>query len=1007
MAKIKIKPLWLTLSFFVFALVSLQALAVVVVPPPNLNPLNQTVVPIPPQIAIYTKNNTAAIRLGKAFFWDMQVGSDGIQSCATCHFHAGADSRLKNQLNPGTNAGDTIFGNNFIGVPGFPQFRPNYALDPINDFPFHRRQEPDDLETSPIIRHTNDIVGSQGIRLSEFVDVVSGSAVDSVVSSELDHVFSIDGVNLRRVTGRNTPTVINAIFNFTNFWDGRANFLFNGENPFGPADPNTGVWFNDPEDGLVKRRVTIQFASLASQATGPPMDTTEMSGRGRTFPHLGKKMLSLVPLGKQIVHPQDSVLGILSRAQLQPDGTYSGNGLNTTYSQMIQDAFEDYLWDSNQLVTITLPNGQQAQFTQMEANFSLFWGLAIQLYESTLVSDETPFDHWLAGDPNALNDQQQLGFLLFDGVANCSACHLGTEFTAHSQANIAFLDNFNNAAIELMFVSDGNQAIYDEGFNNTSVTPTEDDLGRGRTAPFINPLTGEHYPLSSSDLSELQRLDLLPFETFILPPFLPPDIRTNVNGTFKMPGLRNVELTGPYFHNGSVMTLDDVLDFYSRGGNFSQENIHELDPIIGAGLTLIRGNDTLHLAIVEFLKSLTDPRVKNEAAPFDHPELFIPEGDPEILRRIPARSFDGTAAPVSTLTVNAVISPTAFTSQTVSGTVQAGLTPQVTVNTSADAGPVLVDGINWSTQISNLADGDNIVTVSVIDPNNIQTILTATITIIDTSPVITSTAITAAKAGELYTYQVTAIDPTQDVTTFSLVTAPDGMIIYPQWGLIIWLPTSAQLGTHNVTVKVADTFDLFDTQSFTITVTPPENLTVSRAAVSAQGAAAAINGPRWTLQGTGLAGTTISIFLGADLTGELIGNTTVSRNGRWSFRRNAQVTPPLTEVTSISISSSAGAAVLDYPLTAIRRITVNTTGSLAAIQGPLWNLQGTGSPRTILSIYLGPDLTGELIGTATVAPNGNWRLVGRRPVTLPVTATSISISTSAGGTVLNRPLIIR
>ena len=39
--------------------------------------------------------------LGKALFWDMQVGSDGIQACASCHFRAGADPRSRNQLSPG------------------------------------------------------------------------------------------------------------------------------------------------------------------------------------------------------------------------------------------------------------------------------------------------------------------------------------------------------------------------------------------------------------------------------------------------------------------------------------------------------------------------------------------------------------------------------------------------------------------------------------------------------------------------------------------------------------------------------------------------------------------------------------------------------------------------------------------------------------------------------------------------------------------------------------------
>ena len=47
------------------------------------------------------KDQAALMRLGKAFFWDMQVGSDGVQACASCHFHAGADSRSRNQISPG------------------------------------------------------------------------------------------------------------------------------------------------------------------------------------------------------------------------------------------------------------------------------------------------------------------------------------------------------------------------------------------------------------------------------------------------------------------------------------------------------------------------------------------------------------------------------------------------------------------------------------------------------------------------------------------------------------------------------------------------------------------------------------------------------------------------------------------------------------------------------------------------------------------------------------------
>src|SRR4051794_37825415 len=67
-----------------------------------LAPLSTVAVPEPAHLSDFVQDKGAAIALGKALFWDTQ-GSDGIQSCATCHFHAGADSRTTNQLSPGLN----------------------------------------------------------------------------------------------------------------------------------------------------------------------------------------------------------------------------------------------------------------------------------------------------------------------------------------------------------------------------------------------------------------------------------------------------------------------------------------------------------------------------------------------------------------------------------------------------------------------------------------------------------------------------------------------------------------------------------------------------------------------------------------------------------------------------------------------------------------------------------------------------------------------------------------
>jgi cytochrome c len=124
-------------------------------------PLSQVPIPKPDKLGDYVKNEQAAIALGKSLFWDMQLGSDGIQSCASCHFHAGADNRSKNQLNPGQ---DNIF--NIGGGP-------NYQLT-VADFPFHKLADTNDIK-SAVLSDSNDVTGSQGVFRSDFVDVVPGS----------------------------------------------------------------------------------------------------------------------------------------------------------------------------------------------------------------------------------------------------------------------------------------------------------------------------------------------------------------------------------------------------------------------------------------------------------------------------------------------------------------------------------------------------------------------------------------------------------------------------------------------------------------------------------------------------------------------------------------------------------------------------------------------------------------------------------------------------------------
>ncbi len=99
-----------------------------------------------------------------------------------------------------------------------------------------------------------------------------------------------------------------------------------------------------------------------------------------------------------------------------------------------------------------------------------------------------------------------------------------------------------------------------------------------------------------------------------------------VHGAFKIPSLRNVALTAPDFHNGDALTLRDVVELYSRGGNVAP--ILALDGAIIEPLGVPSLTSDEIDAIVAFMEALTDERVLYRRAPFDHPQLFVPNGHP-------------------------------------------------------------------------------------------------------------------------------------------------------------------------------------------------------------------------------------------------------------------------------------------------------------------------------------------------------------------------------------------
>jgi cytochrome c peroxidase len=462
----------------------------------------------------FFKSRLAAEVLGKALFWDMQVGSDGIQACGSCHFHAGVDNRRRNQLNPNTNGGDDALD---LRGPGTPQ-NTNAINVVASDFPFHKRVNPDVVgdgkDPAIVVSDSNDVMSSMGVsRFRIFYDVPVGpTAFGNMVNgvralrpdiardthaaqggpgepSTPDPVAVMQGN--RRIEPRNTPTFHSAAFNFDSFWDGRARHDFNGGSVFGPSDPFFHVhvacgetlrelaapdeaelenvahplcgWTQqggnylgeDESEGPVP--VRIRFSSLASQAVGPPINDFEMSFFGRNFPKIGKKLLQpgVVPLANQLVHVTDSRLGPFSNqggsrcvalgrptALLRP-------GLCMSYEELIRESFRDELWiqpsgkrfvgtavamdkdcepgeqiheedgdptcDPVDGYVIAIDGAGDAdpmntnQFRLIEANFALFFGLAIQAYEQLTIPDDTPWDRFNDANPLLGNGVAQPG----------------------------------------------------------------------------------------------------------------------------------------------------------------------------------------------------------------------------------------------------------------------------------------------------------------------------------------------------------------------------------------------------------------------------------------------------------------------------------------------------------------------------------------------------------------------------------------------------------------------
>ncbi|MFZ5445670.1 MAG: cytochrome c peroxidase [Myxococcota bacterium] len=578
------------------------------------------------------QDRTAAIALGKALFWDVRVGSDDQTACATCHSYFGADARptrgswgvaARVFAPPVATAGERML----KASPRSPERERGLGLREAA-----RPEKSNSGGRRPV---------SEAFR--RLVPAIDSADFERKVQVELAQFDAAE--NGRTVTGRAAPTVHGALWFDRLFFDGRARSVFNGYDLLGDdAFPDSvGLYLHG-----TRVLVRLPHAALASQALGP-LVALEMSYFGRRPSDIGKKLLPSRALAEQKVSLTDSHL---ARCDGAGSSCVDASGQFTvTYRELVEKAFKPG-WCTDALVTKDV-RGQA--LTACEANFALFFGVAVMLYEEQLVPDETRFDQHFRADQGVLSPSELAGLQVFES-ANCSVCHALPETSVATRAHVygpllefeavggeeeATDDNdfvrwllegsrAEDHRVEWMkrgVFSESGLVPYDRGFYNLGLRPTADDPGIG--SRFREPGDGlpyfHHYGLGKVPLDAPP-----PRFSRVAEAELP---RAFVRGAFKTPHLRNVSHTAPYFHPGGgdaagPGTLEsELIRVYCPRTAFPLEGVEDggvdhVHPLLTAPAE--QWNCAGLPELTAFLKALTDERAVRRAAPFDHPSLAIP-----------------------------------------------------------------------------------------------------------------------------------------------------------------------------------------------------------------------------------------------------------------------------------------------------------------------------------------------------------------------------------------------
>jgi len=196
---------------------------------------------------------------------------------------------------------------------------------------------------------------------------------------------------------------------------------------------------------------------------------------------------------------------------------------------------------------------------------------AIAAFERSLIAGNSRFDRWYFKGDKILSEKEIEGFKTFVGNGRCISCHVIEESTA------LFMDNrFHNVGVGINKLSSQDITRLTEEFMTAKLKRAEVDIK----------------VLKEAKSSELGRFA----------------VTRNLSemGAFKTPTLRNIGLTAPYMHDGSLATLEEVVEHYNRGGASADDE--KITDLLSGGIKPLNLSQEEKENLVAFMKSLTSQR---------------------------------------------------------------------------------------------------------------------------------------------------------------------------------------------------------------------------------------------------------------------------------------------------------------------------------------------------------------------------------------------------------------